>query len=125
MIDFECIKEITKELRKNFKGIQANSYGYCCCSDYDAFHKHINENDYVCAKIFKNGLNNVFHYDNYYHEYSWDLGNKVWFMWHLENFNIDDIIKVMQEVANEYNYNVVKPKDNSECILLEIKEEVL
>lgn len=119
-INFECVKEITRELKKRFKGMQSNSYGYCCNSDYDAYHKYINENDYVCAKIFKGGLNNQYRYDSYYECCYWDIGKVVFFGWRLKEFDFKEVIKVMQEVATKYNYEVVEPKDVSECIKLKM-----
>ena len=78
-IEYDCVKDITKALKKRFKGIQANSYGFCCNSDYDAIHKYINDNDYVCAKIFRGGLNNQFYVE--------------WFNVDFDNFNntIDEV----------------------------------
>ena len=118
MIKYECIKDITRELKKHFKGIQANSYGYCCNSDYDAYHKYINENDYICANIFKGGLNNDYIYNSYEGKSFFKLGNDVYFKWRLTNFNLEDVIKVIQDVASKYNYLIEKPKDKFECIRL-------
>ena len=120
-INYNCIKEITSNLRKKFKGIQANAFGFCCCTDYDMHHKHKNENDYVCAKIFKGGLNNQYHNDGYGGYF--DLYSRVWFMWKLTNFKLEDIINVMQEIAVKYGYKVIAPKDDSECIVVVINEE--
>ena len=116
-ISYECIKEVTKALRKNFKGIQSNSYGYCCNSDYDCYHKYINDNDYVCAKIFKGGLNNQ------YYDGKFELYKEVYFSWCLTEFKLVDIIKVMQDVCNKYNYMVETPKDISKCIVIKFKED--
>lgn len=123
-IDYNCIKDITKELKKRFKGIQANSYGFCCNSDYDSIHKYINENDYVCAKIFKGGLNNDYHYDSYYGQHYFDLGKSVYYSWGLTDFKLEDIINAMQEVADRYGYKVETPKDTSTCIRLYIEENI-
>lgn len=112
MINFECIKEVTKTLRKTFKGIQSNSYGYCCNSDYDAYHEYINNDDYVCAKIFKGGLNNNYDYQNN----KFELGSRVFFSWNLTSFSLDVVIDIMTEICNKYGYEVIKPIDNSKCI---------
>ena len=111
---YEMIKEITKELKKAFKGIQANSYGHCCCSDYDTYHKYTNENDYVCCKLFKGGLNNHYNYRNQ----EFDISFEVYYMWKLTTFNLDEVIKVMENVVSEYGGRVVKPEDNCGCILV-------
>lgn len=111
---YEIIKEITKELKKAFKGIQANSYGHCCCSDYDMYHKYTNENDYVCCKLFKGGLNNSYDYSNQ----EFNLGLEINYLWKLTNFKLDDIIKVMQKVAYDYGAIIIKPDDESSCIKL-------
>lgn len=121
-IDYECIKEITKELKKRFKGIQANSYGYCCNSDYDSIHKYINEDDYVCAKIFKGGLNNQYYVNRYDNKGYFDIRNDVYYSWYLTNFKLEDVIETMQEIANEYGYKVETPEDNSKCIRLYVEE---
>lgn len=122
-IDYKCVKEITKALKKRFKGIQANSYGYCCNSDYDTYHKYINDDDYVCAKIFKGGLNNDYYYDRYYGKSYFDLGDNVHYSWYLTNFDLKDVIETMQEIANNYGYKVETPEDNSKCIRLYVAEE--
>lgn len=123
-LDYECIKEITKALKKRFKGIQANSYGFCCNSDYDTHHKYINKNDYVCAKIFKGGLNNDYHYDTYYCEGYFDIGKSVYYNWSLTEFKLEEVINVMQEVADKYGYKVDTPHSDSECIELYIEEKI-
>lgn len=115
-ISYEAIKEITKALRKTFKGIQSNSYGYCCMSDYDAYHNYTNNDDYVCAKIFKGGLNNDYHYGEFC------LSDTVYFTWCLTEFKLNDIIEAMQNVCNNYDYMVEKPADKSKCIIVKIKE---
>lgn len=121
MIKYECIKEITKALRKNFKGIQSNSYGYCCTSDYDAYHDYTNNDDYVCAKIYKGGLNNDYNYNTN----EFELGDTVFFMWTLTNFALDDVIKVMTEICDRYNYKVVSPTEPTKCIeVIEVMENI-
>lgn len=122
-IKYDCIKEITKELKKRFKGIQANSYGYCCNSDYDAFHKYVNEDDYVCAKIFRGGLNNQFYVDRYTSRQCVEIGKDVYYSWYLTNFKLEDVIATMQEVADKYGYKVETPEDTSKCIRLYVEEE--
>lgn len=116
-IKFEMIKEITKELKKEFKGIQANSYGYCCGSDYDAYHTYTNENDYVCCKIFKGGLNNQ------YHNGSFELGKSVWYMWHLTDFKLSWVINLMQRIAFKYGCIVLVPENDTKCIEIKVMEE--
>ena len=111
--ELKCLKEITKTLKIAFAGIQANSYGYCCNTDYDDRHSYINNNNYVVCKLYKGGINNN------YHNGKWDnIGDEVYYGWHLTNFNLDDIIEVMQNIANKYGYKVVKPQDNLHCIKL-------
>lgn len=122
-IDYKCVKEITKALKKRFKGIQANSYGYCCNSDYDDIHKYINDNDYVCAKIFRGGLNNQFYVDRYTCRQYVEIGKDVYYSWYLTNFDLKDVIETMQEIANNYGYKVETPEDNSKCIRLYVVEE--
>ena len=120
MINYNCIKEVTRELRSTFKGMQSNSYGHCCTADYDMYHKKTNENDYVCAKIYKGGLNNDYDYSRK----EFLLSDEVYFMWHLTEFKIDDVIEVMENVCNKYNYIVKKPKDESKCIVVvDLKNE--
>lgn len=122
-INYDCVKEITRTLKKRFKWIQANSYGYCCNSDYDSIHKYINDNDYVCAKIFRGGLNNQFYVDRYYNRQYVEIGDDVYYSWYLTNFKLEDVIKTMQEVANKYGYKVETPEDNSKCIRLYVEGE--
>ena len=117
---YECVKNITKALRHNFKGIQSNSFGYCCGSDYDYHHKYTNENDFVCAKIYKGGLNNDYHTCWYDGTGYFDIGNSVYFMWCLTNFKLGDVINVMSKVASEYGYKIISPVDSNKCIVLEI-----
>lgn len=114
MINFKCVSEITRKLRNTYKGIQSNSYGFCCNSDYNTHTKYINKNDYVCAKIFKGGLNND------YRSGKWQLGSSIYFMWNLTEFKLEDIIQTMKQVANEYGYEIVSPENESKCI--ELKE---
>ena len=113
MINFNCIKDITKKLRETYKGIQSNSYGYCCCTCYSKFHKYVNENDYVCAKIFKYGLNS-----DYNRESGFNLGKQVYFVYKLTIFDLDNVIETMQEVAKKYGYEIVKPQSKHDCIIL-------
>ena len=122
-IDYNCIKEITRALKKRFKGIQANSYGYCCNGDYDDIHKYINEDDYVCAKIFKGGLNNQYFYDRYHQKGYFELHNSVYYSWNLTTFRLEDIVNAMHEVANNYGYKVETPENTSKCIRLYIEKE--
>lgn len=119
-ISFEFVKECSRTLKKEFKGIEAFSYGYCCNTDYFSIweDRPKNENDYVNAKIFKGGLNNN------YHKGKWELGKSIYYNWKLTEFNLDNIIKVMQKVANKYGYNVETPKDKTKCIKVYIKEEL-
>ena len=119
-VSFEFVKECRRELKKNFKGIESFSYGYCCSTDYyDGKSKsQMNENDYVNAKIFKGGLNNCFHNGRFH------LGDSLYYNWGLKNFKINDIIKVMQNVANKYNYIVIAPKNEKEAIIVKLKEVV-
>lgn len=117
-IEYDCIKEITKELKKHFKGIQANSYGYCCNSDYDDIHTYINEDDYVCAKIFKGGLNNQYFRNTYDNKGYFDIGKEVYYSWCLTKFKLEEVIKVMEKIAEKYNCKIEKPEDTSKCIRL-------
>ena len=121
-IKYDCIKEITKALKKRFKGIQANSYGYCCNSDYDTYHKYTNDDDYVCAKIYKGGANNQYRINRYHNRGYFDIGNEVYYSWGVKEFYLQDIINTMQEVADKYGYKVAIPKDTSECIRLYVEE---
>lgn len=116
MIDYEMIKEITKELKKSFKGIQANSYGFCCSSDYDSIHKYHNEEDYVCCKIYKGGLNNQ------YYNGKFEIGSTVYYMWNLTNFKLNDVINVMNRIASKYNCYVVIPENEDKCIEIKVNE---
>ena len=113
-IPYECIKEITKTLRKTYKGMSSHSFGYCCSSDYDYYHKNCNEDDFVDAKIFKGGLNNQ------YHDGRFNIGNCVWFMWKITNFDFDDIINTMNNVARKYNCEIKKPQNDAYCIELRL-----
>ena len=118
MIKYECIKDITRELKKHFKGMQSNSYGYCCNSDYDAYHKYINENDYICASIFKGGLNNDYIYNSYEGKSFFLLFFFFYFFFNLTNFYLYVVIKVLVDVVIKYDYLIEKPKDKFECIRL-------
>mgnify|MGYP003289770463 CR=1 FL=1 len=113
-VPYDCVKEITRTLRKTYKGISSHSFGYCCSSDYDYYHKNCNEDDYVDAKIFKGGLNNQ------YRDGRFDIGNCVWFMWRISNFDFDDIIKTMNDIAHKYNCEIKKPLNESKCIELRL-----
>lgn len=116
-VNYECVKAITKELRKRFKGIQSNSYGYCCTRDYDKYHKHVNDGDYVCAKIYKGGINNQ------YYDGEFELDDRIYFMWELKNFDKDAVFGVMEEVASEWGHVIFRPKKPSKCIELWVEEE--
>lgn len=74
-ISFDFVKKCSRTLKKEFKGIEAFSYGYCCNTDYYAIHegKYKNDNDYVNAKVFKGGLNNN------YHKGKWELKDSVYY----------------------------------------------
>lgn len=109
---YECIKAIAKELRNTFSGMQANSYGFCCRSDYDAYHDYINRKDYVCPKLFKGGLNNN------YHNGEFEVADSVWYMWALNEFKLNDVINAMNKVAVKYGAVVMIPEDELECIEL-------
>ncbi len=117
-ISFEFVKECRRELKKNFKGIESFSYGYCCNSDYyDGKPKsQINDYDYVNAKIYKGGLNNCFKNGKF------NLGKIVYYNWELTNFNLIDVIKIMQQVADKYGYIVEQPVDKTKSIKVKIKE---
>jgi hypothetical protein len=113
-IPYECVKEITRTLRKTYKGISSHSFGYCCSSDYDCYHKNCNEDDFVDAKIFKGGMNNQ------YHDGRFDIGNCVWFMWKITNFDFDNIIDTMNTIAHKYNCEIKKPQNDAYCIELRL-----
>ena len=114
-LSFDFVKECRKELKKNFKGIEAFSYGYCCNSDYyDGKAKsQINDNDYVDAKIYKGGLNNMFHYNK------WHIGKRIYYNWKLTNFTLREVIEVMRKVATRYGYRVLYPVNEQSCIIVE------
>lgn len=116
-INFEFVKECRKELKKNFKGIESFSYGYCCNSDYfDRKPKNqMNDTDYVNAKIYKGGINNCYKNGKY------NIGETVFYNWELCEFKLDDILNVMQQVANKYNYIVIKPINKNSCIKVKVK----
>lgn len=109
---YNVIKEITKALRKNFKGIQSNAYGYCCTSDYDTYHKYTNNDDYVCAKIYKGGSNNQ------YYDREFEIGDYVCFMWNLTNFKVLEVLSVMGNVARQYGCSIIAPPNEGKCIEL-------
>lgn len=119
MKTYEVVRAIAKALRKEFKGIQANSYGHCCRSDYDMYHKRTNEKDHISPLIYKGGMNN----DYDYQDKVFRLGSNVWYHWNLTNFSLDDVLKVMSDVARQYNFEVVRPKNNTYSILLKSIEE--
>lgn len=112
---FEVVKEITRTLKKRFKGMSAYSYGYCCGSDYDAYHEDVNYKDYIGARIYKGGANNQ------YDHKGWHIGSTVYFVWILTNFTFDDVIQVMTEVVGDKG-KVLAPRlddgspDTSQCI---------
>lgn len=118
-ISFEFVKECSRELKKQFKGIEAFSYGYCCNTDYydGKAESQKNDTDFVNAKIFKGGLNNQ------YHNGKWEIGDEVYYNWGLENFTLDNVINVMQSVADKYGYIVVKPINETKAIIVKIKEK--
>lgn len=123
-VPYECVKAITRALKNEFKGIQANSYGFCCNTDYDAYHKYINDDDYMCAKIFKGGLNNQ------YHNGKFEIDNFVYYCWELTNFKPLKVLSVMNEVANRFGCVVCPPLtddgefNSSECFVLKVIQEV-
>lgn len=120
MKTYTVVKEIAKALRKEFKGMQANSYGHCCRSDYDMYHKFVNDNDYVLPLVYKGGLNNNYDYRNQ----RFYIGNSVYYNWELTTFNLDDVIKVMRRVANQFNFEVIEPEDKTRSILIKaVREE--
>lgn len=111
----ELVKKATRDLKKQFKGMSAHSYGYCCNSDYDAHHHDTNYDDYVDAKLYKGGLNNT------YTRYGWYVGNSVAYAWNLTEFSMEDVIKVLENVYGD-NAKVVRPKDHGTCIMVEFNE---
>ena len=117
VIDYQAIKDIAASLRKNFPGISAYSYGYCCSSDYFDGKNNVNEDDYVAAKIYKGGLNNN------YRDGKFEMFDKIYFSWQLKEFKLEDIIAVMQKTADSYGYKVITPDNESQCIILTIKED--
>lgn len=119
-ISFEYVKECSRALKKNFKGIESFTHGYCCNTDYFSCWEHSKKNnkDYVNAKIYKGGLNNQFHNGKY------EIGKSLWYNWELTEFKLNDIIAVMKEVAKKYGYEVYTPEDESKCIKVYVKEGV-
>jgi len=113
VIDYEAVKEISKAIRKNHK-IVSKSYGYCCMTDYFEGDR---PNEYVCAKIFKGGLNNNFHRDVDGWGY-FDTFDSVYWMWNVSADKLDAIIETMQSIADKYGYVVIKPEDEYKCIEL-------
>lgn len=124
-VSWECVKEITKALKKNFKGIEAYSYGYCCNSDYGAYHKYKNDDDSMNAKIFKGGLNNQYHVDSITGKGEFEIGSVVYYNWALTNFKPLKVLAVMNEVANKYGCVVLPPITDdgeiNECKCFELK----
>lgn len=120
-INYEFVKEVVKELRKRFKGMSAHSYGHCCRSDYDMYHKNVNDDDYVQAVIYKGGLNNDYDSRNG----GFKMHDSVVFRWGLTEYTLDDVITVMREVADKWGYVVVKPENESKCIEVSTKEKHL
>jgi len=114
---WECIKEITQAIRKDFKQeVLARSYGHCCCTDY--FGDTDVTKDYVVCKMFKGGINNDYNYDYG----TFIVHDEVYYMWELENHKLDDIIASMQRVASKYNAVVVKPENLGRCIEVHFKK---
>ena len=118
VVSFDFVKECSKTLKKKFKGIQASSYGFCCSGDYNTFKNFTNDNDFICAKIFKGGLNNQFHNNKF------DMFHELYYMWRTTEFKIHDILNVMQEVADKYDYTVIAPKSIEECITVVAERRV-
>lgn len=109
-VEFECVKQICKAIRKTHK-IASKSYGYCCWSDY--FRCEPYPDTYIVAKIFKGGLNN-----NYNGGY-WDLGKTVYFAWSEDLMPIlSEICATMQKVADNWGYKIEMPENESKCIEL-------
>lgn len=112
---FGVVKEITRALKKQFPGMSSYSYGYCCGSDYDAYHEHVNNQDDVSAKIYKGGANNQYDRDG------WHIGSAVYWTWTLTMFPFEEVIRVMSEVVGERG-TVIAPRnedgtpDDSRCI---------
>lgn len=98
--EYECIKAIAKTLRTEFDDMTAVSYGYCCGSDYWDGVKL--KTDCVGAKLFKGGMNN----DYCYEEKMFCVGGKVYYYWDVTKNDIEDIIRTMQRVADEYSAKV-------------------
>lgn len=117
MKKFECIEHIVKVLKEKFSGIQADSYGYCCPTDYDEYHDYINRDDYVCCKLYKGGDNNNF--SNKENKFEIDDFKSVHFMWKFTKFKKEEVLMTMQEVASLYNYKIVEPESEMYCIHLE------
>lgn len=118
-IDYDCVKEIAKALRKKYK-MTSKSYGYCCMTDY--FDGRESKDNYVCAKIFKGGLNNQYHKDSWGYGGYFELGSTVYWLWELPTISLDDVCATMQEIAVDWGYIVIKPESDSTCITLTCKE---
>lgn len=112
---YELVKIATRVLKKAFKGIGAHSYGYCCNSDYDAYHENVNYDDYVDAKIYRGGLNNEF--VNGVPQ----IGSCVYYSWNLTNFLLEDVINVLKSVFGEDR--VITPINKSETIKIVFDKE--
>lgn len=112
VISWEFVKECSRELKKNFKGIEAFTHGSCCNTCYydEWENSKKNDNDFVDAKIFKGGLNNQFHYGKY------ELYNILYYNWKLTDFKLGDVINVMQKVADKYGYKIITPENEDCCI---------
>jgi hypothetical protein len=119
MKTYEVVKAIAKALRKEFKGMQANSYGFCCRSDYDARHKYINHDDCVWPLVYKGGMNNDYDYESN----TFRLGKVVYYNWTLTKFDLDEVTKVMNDVAQQFDYEIIKPLSTSTSIVLKLKED--
>lgn len=100
---YECIKDISKALRKNYKDIIATSYGYCCGSDY--FGDRTVDKDYVGCKLFRGGANND--WDWYWKEFR--IGDTEYYYWDLEHHDVNEVVAVMNEVAKEYGAEIRIP----------------
>lgn len=133
---YECIKKISLELKKSFKNIQANTYGFCCRTDYDAKAKpnKINYNDYVVPQIYKGGLNNNYQKDYASGKYFFNTVNAdfphyninytIYYLWNCTEYPLEKILKVMRSVAKNYNACIIKPKNHQECIKLTFKTKI-
>ncbi len=120
------IKKITAALRKQFEGMSAYSYGYCCNIDYDAFHPDANFDDYIGFKLYKGGANNDYHN-------GWQIGNKVYISWNVTKYDIFDVIQAMSGVISQevkgyrafigYTALPDNTPDIGDCLVLTFEEE--